>query len=142
MPIEIEVLQNGTGLHLIGRGTVTGRDKIEAMERLLASPELLRHLRYMVIDEGVAHVDLSAQDIRTIAELDRRIAQIAPPGIVIAIIAPREVDYGMARMWQILIEETGWETMVFRSFDEADSWLREKVGEWAEVDEQRNRRSA
>jgi hypothetical protein len=137
MPIETEVLQNGTGLLLICRGTVTGKDKIEAMERLLAAPELVSHLRYIVIDQNAARVDLSAQDIRTLAELERRIAQLAPPGVVGAIIASRDVDYGMARMWQVLVEETGWETRVFRSFDEADSWLREKVGAWAEVSSQR-----
>src|SRR5437899_910902 len=117
MPIETEVLQNGTGLLVICRGTVTGKEKIEAMERLLASPELVSRLRYMVIDEEAGHIDLSAQDVRMLAEQDRRLAQIAPPGVVVAIIAPREVNYGMARMWQVLIEETGWETNVFRSFD-------------------------
>jgi hypothetical protein len=136
MPIETEVLQNGTGVLLICRGTVTGKDKIEAVERLLASPDVVSRLRYMVIDQEAA-LELSAQDIRTLAELERRMAQIAPPGVVVAITATREVDYGMARMWQVLVEQTGWETMVFRSFDEVDSWLREKVGAWAEVSSQR-----
>jgi hypothetical protein len=142
MPIEVEVLQNGTGLLLLCRGNLTGKDKIEIMERLLASPELVSNLRYMVIDQGAAHLDLSAEEVRIIAEQDRRMAQIAPPGVVVAMIAPREVDYGMARMWQVLVEETGWDTKVFRSFDEADSWLREKVGDWAAVSEQRARKSA
>jgi hypothetical protein len=141
MPIEVEVLQNGTGLLLRYRGNVTGKDKIEVMERLIASPELVSRLRYMVIDDGSAHLDLSMEEVRIIAGQDRRIAQIAPAGIVVAMIAPREVDFGMARMWQVFVEETGWETMVFRSFDEADLWLREKVGAWAEVSSQRTRTS-
>jgi hypothetical protein len=137
MPIEVEVLQNGTGLLLICRGNITGKEKIEIMERLLASPEQASRLRYLVIDQTDAHLDLSTQDLRILAGQGRRLAELAPAGVVVAIIAPRAVDYGMARMWQVLVEETGWETTVFRSFDEADSSLREKVGAWAEVNSQR-----
>jgi hypothetical protein len=137
MPIEVEVLQDGAGMLLICRGKITGKEKIEIMERLLASPESVSGLRYIVIDQADAALDLSPQDLRILAGQARRLAQIAPATVVAAIIAPREVDYGMARMWQVFVEETGWETMVFRSIDEADSWLREKVGAWAEVNSQK-----
>jgi hypothetical protein len=137
MPIEVEVLQNGAGLLIICRGNITGKEKIEAMESLLASPESASRLRYIVIDQADAVLDLSAQDLRILSGQVRRLAQIAPPNVVAAIIAPRAVDYGMARMWQVFVEETGWETMVFRSFDEADSSLREKVGAWAGVNSQK-----
>ncbi|MCU1308233.1 MAG: hypothetical protein JWN45_2928 [Acidobacteriaceae bacterium] len=137
MPIEVEVLQNGTGLLLICRGKITGKEKIQIMERLLASPESVSRLRYIVIDQADAHLDLSPQDLRILAGQARCLAKIAPAAVVAAIIAPREVDYGMARMWQVFVEETGWETMVFRSIDEADSTLREKVGAWAGVNSQR-----
>jgi hypothetical protein len=133
MPIEVEVLQNGTGLLLTCRGKIAGKEKIEIMERFLASPESVSRLRYIVIDQADAALDLSTQDLRILAGQARRLAQIAPAVVVGAIIAPREVDYGMARMWQVFVEETGWETMVFRSIDEADSALRKELGAWAEI---------
>jgi hypothetical protein len=127
VPIDFEVLDDGTGLILICRGTLTGKDKIDTNERLLASPEILKHLKYFLIDSESAAVDMSTSDLRLIAEQDRRIAAIAPPGLAVAIIASRDADFGMARMWQVFVEETDWDTMVCRSFKEAESWLREKL---------------
>jgi hypothetical protein len=139
MPIEVEVLQDGMGLLLICRGNIPGKEKIEIMDRLLASPESVNRLRYIVIDQADAVLDLSTQDLRILAVQGKCLAKLTPAGVVVAIIAPRAVDYGMARMWQVLVEETGWETRVFRSFDDADSWLRQRIGAWAEVSSPRTR---
>jgi hypothetical protein len=139
MPIEVEVLQDGTGLLLICRGNISGKEKIEIMDRLLASPESVKRLRYIVIDQADAVLDLSTQDLRILAVQGKCLAKLTPARVVVAIIAPRAVDYGMARMWQVLVEETGWETRVFRSFDDADSWLRQRIGAWAEVSSPRTR---
>ena len=46
-----------------------------------------------------------------------------------AIVAPRDLEYGLSRMWQAFVEDNGWETMVFRSREQAEEWVREKVSQ-------------
>jgi hypothetical protein len=47
------------------------------------------------------------------------------PNMLVAIAAPRDYAFGMARMWQAFVEDTGWNTAVFRSRAAASDWLRE-----------------
>lgn len=47
-----------------------------------------------------------------------------------AVVTGREVDYGMARIAQVHVEEVGIELMVFRELDEAEQWL-EGEGEYS-----------
>ena len=39
--------------------------------------------------------------------------------VAVAIVAPRDAIYGMARMWEILVEGTGWDIRIVRLRDEA-----------------------
>lgn len=71
--------------------------------------------------------DISTAELRVVAEQDKRIAALAPPGILIAIVAPHDHGFGLARMWEVFVEGTGWETMSFRSRSDAEVWLREQV---------------
>jgi hypothetical protein len=129
MPVELK-LRDDEGLVLSSRGALRAKDKIELNQALLVSPELIKRLRYMIVDVHEESTgDLSASDLQIIADQDRQIAALARPGLVVAIVAPRDVDFGMARMWQVFTEETGWNTMVFRSFADADTWVREQVKE-------------
>jgi len=41
----------------------------------------------------------------------------------VAIVVKRELDFGLARMFQVFSERAGIDYQVFRSFDEALSWL-------------------
>lgn len=42
----------------------------------------------------------------------------------IAVIAPKDVSFGMARMYQFLTDSIPWDFVVFRSADTALAWLR------------------
>ena len=41
----------------------------------------------------------------------------------VAIVAPKDSLFGMARMWEVYVEATGWRTKVFRSSEEALPWV-------------------
>jgi hypothetical protein len=129
MPINIIRLDKGTGLILRCDGAVSGKDKIEVNQLLLSSPERLGALRYIVIDEESVGCVLSTSEARIVAEQDKQIAKLTPQGLVVAVVTPRDVDFGMARMWQVFVEQTGWKTEVFRSRESAAVWLDQTVGE-------------
>ena len=49
------------------------------------------------------------------------------PGVVIAVIAPTPLLFGMARMWEALVHRTNWRVKVDRSCVGAYAWLRSRL---------------
>jgi len=44
----------------------------------------------------------------------------------VAFVVKSELGFGMTRMYEILAEKLGYETMVFRDYSEAENWLIQK----------------
>jgi hypothetical protein len=128
MPVEIMRLENGEGVLLKAYDPLSGKDKIKVNEDLLQSANNLANLRYMVVDEACAGFQLSTTEARIVAAQDMQIAKLTPRGLVVAVISPSDVDFGMARMWRVFSHETGWEIGVFRSWEDAADWLTSRIG--------------
>ena len=130
MPIDVELQYGGMGIVLNCHGVLTGNDLIEIHNRILSEPETVKVCRYCTVDEmDVDSVEVSPQDVQSIAELSKRVAPFAPAGVLVSLAAPKDVGFGLARVWEALSEETGWETMTFRSRAEADSWIWKRMKE-------------
>jgi len=96
----------------------------------LTSPEKLKQVKYILVDLTLVDaLNLPYRDMELIAQGDMRLAQNATPGVLCAVAAPRDLGFGLARMWQVLAEKTKWETMVLRSRAEAEAWIRERAHE-------------
>jgi hypothetical protein len=135
MPIDVEVRNGGAGMVLRCRGVLSGRDLIDVHNGLLGSPEALKDSLYCVVDEtAIDGVAISPSDIKIVAELSKRLAKISPSGTLVCIVAPKDVAFGFARMWEVLSQETGWETMTVRSKKEGDTWLRTRLKEKFDLD--------
>ncbi len=128
MPIDIRVLHNGMGILYHCHGTVNGKDFINANNQLLRSKERLKQARYGLIDVTAADdVQISDSELLTITAQDKKISAFVPSGVVVAVIANNDIALGLARIWEALVEYTGWETMTFRMRWKAESWIAEKV---------------
>jgi len=128
MACEVALLQNGCGLLFIASGLLTRDDLIECKNRLLASEAHTKQCMYGIVDlSAVSSMQLSASDIKEVAEHDQRVAASIRLGAIVEIVAPTDSEYGLSRMWEILAERTGWETMVFRSRATGLAWLRVRV---------------
>jgi hypothetical protein len=79
-------------------------------------------------------MNISSDEIRSVVEQNKRIAAVSYPGVIIAVAAPRDLGYGLSRMWEILMDQIGWETMTFRSRSEADDWIRLRAKEKFNLD--------
>ena len=79
--------------------------------------------RSVVWDFQEAQFDLSASDVHGIARFIASHQPVPPPSKV-AFIAPRDVDFGLARMFEAFREDYRTEFRVFRDYDEAVSWAR------------------
>ena len=128
MPVELVSLDGGAGVLYACRGVVTARDLMTANERLLAAPEQTARYRFGIVDLLDAEsLELSTDEIRLIAQQDTLVAAIVPKGTIVAVVAAKDLAFGLARMWEAFVGDTEWETRTFRSRSHARSWVRERV---------------
>ena len=128
MPIEIQVHQEGAGVVYDCQGSVTIQDFLDASKTFLLTPDEIKKWRYTIIDlTSVGPMEIGFQDVQTVVTLNREIANLGIPGVLLAVAAPGSLGFGLARMWEILSENTGWEIRTFRSRPEAEVWIRERA---------------
>jgi hypothetical protein len=106
-----------------------------ANDQLLAAPDRIRKLKYAVIDAALMEPTFfSPSEMDGIVLQDLQIASYAVPGLLVALVAQRNVVFALARMWEAFIEEIGWETKIFPSLAEAQDWVRIRVKEKFQVE--------
>jgi hypothetical protein len=135
MPIQLEFSHDGLGVIYRCEGTLGLQDFSVANDQLLASPERIRKLKYAVVDAvSMEPTFFSASEMDSIVLQDRQIASYAVPGLLVALVAERNVVFALARMWEAFIEGIGWETKIFPSITEAQDWVRIRVKEKFHLD--------
>ncbi len=136
MPINVEVLDDGLGVLFVGEGKVNGGDLIEANEKIYSSVERMKKYKYGIIDYSeITQFDVSASEIETIASQDMKASKYIPHGFV-SIVAKQDLEFGISRMWETIIENASlpWETSVFRDKKAAEKWVKQKVKETYNID--------
>ena len=127
MPFATEFIEQGRGLVLTGSGLITARDIHDVKTALLAQESLLRQVAYAIVDlKAVTELKLTAAELRGLVKLDLHLAKLLPHAAV-AIVAAADHPFGMARMWEVLAEDTGWQTAVFRTRAQAEAWVNRTV---------------
>lgn len=115
-------------LQFVGSGRLTGHEIIGAKQTLLTTEDRVRLVRDFLINlADVDVLEITGDEMRQIIGLDAQISALAPQAAV-AIVAPRDNVFGMARMWEAHADTVGWTTAVFRSAAEADAWLNQRRG--------------
>ena len=128
MPINIEGRQDGVGVIYNCHGDMTIDDFFQAGIGFLAFPEGIKKWRYCIIDlTSVGAMHINSDHIQIVVEQNKRIAAIAQPGALLAVASPKDLGYGLSRIWEVLMEQIGWETMTFRSRAEAETWIRQRA---------------
>lgn len=92
--------------------------------------EAFRACRTWLSNYGPADLSgVKAEHLRELAEISLDVAK-QNPDLLVAIVAPADLTFGLSRMWESLADEAHWRTQVFREEDEARAWLvRETSGE-------------
>ena len=126
MTIQINYLDNGIGIEIIASGTVTGEEIIKAHKEIY-NEENLKKQKYQIIDRThCTKYQVFAEDIETISELDNK-ASAVNPNIIIAIVSPTSLQYGMTRMWQAYIKDDRFVTQIFQDRKSADKWIKSQL---------------
>jgi hypothetical protein len=128
MPIDIKSLENGRGTEFHCYGTVTGTEIMEANDRIYDVEAILK-MRYKIIDRSeCTDYCVTTDEIKLIAGQDMKVAKVNRD-ITILLVSPTPVQYGMTRMWQVYVAETGFTTKIFADRQSADAWLSSAFGE-------------
>jgi hypothetical protein len=127
MSVEIKLLDRGIGIFIKWKGLLTGQELINTLTEIYRSEENAKKLKYSIADfTHVESVDMSNSEIQVIAEIHKNAAKMSPDR-VLALAASKDLAFGLSRVWEANIYETQWETIIVRSMDEAESWVKEKV---------------
>jgi len=124
MPLEIKYIDNGLGALFSGSGVVTGQELTNINE---FESEEYNKCKYWLYDFSETEIfDVSSEEIKTVASQDLSEAK-EDPDIIGAVVAPKDLIYGLVRMWEIYSEKTGWNVMVLRSRAEAETWIQKQL---------------
>ncbi len=126
MPIERKYLDGGGSL-FVGTGTLTGKEILAAIDAVHETDEKTRALVFQIGDfRLVEKVDISSTDVRAAGERDIRTSKLNP-NLITAVVAEKDIVFGLSRMWQVYSDHPSAITSVFRSMDEAEHWIEEQI---------------
>jgi hypothetical protein len=101
------------------------QDWYDVTERILGSPDYEPGMR-MIAYRGGTLAPITSEHVRQVlAVLERRSSRMEP--VVLAIVAPGQCDFGMARMMETLSENASIVVRAFRRPREAIEWLKDPV---------------
>jgi len=129
MPVKINFLENGAGIEFISSGTVTGKEIIEANDKIY-TPENLSRLKYKIIDRTTCTEYLvTNEEMKTIAKQDIQASKINN-NITILLVSPTKLQYGMTRMWQVFSDESGFKSEIFENRESADAYIENTLNKF------------
>ena len=122
----IEVRQTVDGIGIVGTsvGLVSGQDLLDATARLREEVKGNPRIRYAVMDfSAIPEENIATESLRVLAT--QRIESVS--GIIVVVVAPSEVLFGLSRMWEMLAEREGLISRVVRTRAEAITWLQDEL---------------
>ena len=133
MPAELKIMDDRSGILITGTGEFRGIDIVRVKREFELNEAEVSDFGYWLVDlRQVTSLDISTEDIRDLVEVDRRLAKRMPRAAV-SVAAPLDATFGIARMWEIMIDGIGWPTGVFRDFSDAELWVQARLSETAQT---------
>ena len=126
MPYKITKLKDGGVLNEF-EGIVTLEKNAEVDIKIFGEdPAQFKKISYVISDwSKVTKVTHTTEEIRELAIMTRQRLEFNPE-LLFAIIVPRDLLYGLARMWHTYLGEAR-RAGLFRTREEAEIWIKEKL---------------
>ena len=142
MPIEINECDGGIGIIIESRGRITDEEIREPLESLLtADKEKFETCKYILIDHStLTKVDVSDETVEYLSGLFADISNENPDPVVAMV---TYVSYGVgvdtvdriSRMRELFLDESCWESLLFRTRPQAVRWIKGKLKENFGIDD-------
>jgi hypothetical protein len=142
MPIEIQNCDGGIGNIIASRGLVTDQELIAILgNHLKHDDENFKNYKYILFDHtALTKMGITNDTAEIIADLCAETSR-AHPDPIVAMVTNVSMGAGIdlinrvSRMYELFINRSSWETMVFRTRSEAVRWIRGKVKEKFGIDD-------
>lgn len=127
MPYKITKLEDG-GVFIDYQGIVTSKENQEAHQKIVGkNQDRLKKIPYVISDFSKAkNISHTSGEIRQVATMSRQKLKLNPQ-LLLAIIVPSTLFYGLGRMWQVFLEEEHDRAGLFRTREEAEIWVQKKL---------------
>ena len=127
MAIEYEILEDKRLVVVKGSGVVTGDDVIRHLDTLATDERYIAPMKKLVDYSSIDGIRQSNKEVITIArKKDALKGKFAEERC--AFVSPGDLSFGIARVHQALIDNSGINTEVFRRIEEALAWLDVELG--------------
>lgn len=130
MPIRFRTDKELRCVFATGEAPVTDEDITQYQRDLAAHPDHDAGFDQLVDMRTVGGLAVTAEGVRVAGHLTRQWAEYIT-GTKLAIVAPAETAYGMARMLSAFTFE-GLSVKVFREIEEAEKWIGDPEGKAGE----------
>ena len=127
MPITHRIDREAGIIFVERSGTIESQDEDEALRRRLSDPDYRPGLGMLVDCTGMDPAD-STEVICYLADQTAHMAARLRCG-PLAILVKTDVQYGMARMYQLMTDHLHRDTLVFRDREQALAWLQGELDE-------------
>jgi len=126
MPVRIEYTKDGIGVVLHHEGVVTG-EELYASISIVYQDNRYPNLKYWIGDRTDCTQFMPSQDwLKKIAGLNRKESS-RNPGMLLALVSPKDLPFGMSRMFQVFSEGDLFKTEVFRDRARAEKWIKKEL---------------
>lgn len=105
-------------------GAISGQEILSVGQQLILDPNWENGFRVLFDYSDVTNINIDSSDIRRIVAQDQTNLS-AFNHCRIAVVAPHDLVFGMARMWELLSENNNLTAAIFRDSLSAMAWLTE-----------------
>ena len=128
MTVKVEYTSDGIGIVVVHEGVVAWQDLHASISKVFAD-ERYEKLKYWVGDRtAITKFLIDTDGARQLASLSIR-ESMRNPGMLLALVSPKDFEFGMSRMFQVLSEENKFKTAVFRDRASAETWIQKCLNE-------------
>lgn len=134
MSLEIQDCDGGIGNIIASTGMVTDQELVDFLGKHLKNENgTFKNYKYILFDHtALAKMDITNETVERIADLCAETSRAHPDPVVAMVMnvsmgAGVDVINRVSRMYELFVNRSSWETMVFRTKSEAVRWIREKV---------------
>ncbi len=128
MTIKVNYIDKGRGVEILASGLVTGKELISAQAEIYAADKLSNQCYHIIDKSQCTEYNVTAADIETVAQLDRKAAQVNS-ALIMAIVESSTLEYSLSELWQAYVEPFIQHSQSFSNRMDAEQWIRDTLEE-------------
>jgi len=123
MTIDCTIKKPSGPVIITASGPVNGKDIIEALIKMLQDPDFKEGMDALWDFRTVHSGNSETAEIREIVSFVRANQKKRGINYRVALVVSRDIDFGLARMFEAYSHELPFDIQIFKDFNDAQKWL-------------------